>query len=422
MLAPPALAEPGDAARAMMLAAEAGRAGHSGDRELELEKMQEAAALRPDFPQLVMKLASAQVANGRLGEALATLERAAALGIAASLKTDEEFAPLRGKKEFEAVARRFLDNGHPKGRGEIAFTLRNVTGLIEGMAWREKTGEFFFGDAHGRCVWRRAKDNTLSRFTAEGAELLGVFGLAADENQGALWAATSAVRAMRGYSPEQDGTAALAEIDLDSGQVRRVLPVPADVGGVIPHQLRDVAVLADGTVIVSDGLAGTLWRLAPGAAELERWIQDAEMLGPQGLALTGDGTLFVADRINGLLALDPAEAAIRRPLPPAGSTLVGIDGLAAGPGGDLVAIQNATSPKRVLRLTMDSDGSIAKVAVLEAGHLTMSSPTGGCFGPGAEFYFIGNSGASRFALSEGEPSAPRPVPVFKTRLAGGSRR
>ena len=55
------------------------------------------------------------------------------------------------------------------------------------------------------------------------------------------------------------------------------------------------------------------------------------------------------------------------------------------------------------------------VTVLEAGHLTMAEPSLGCFGPGGEFYFVGNAAWARFEGRGGEPSAPRPVPIFKTK-------
>ena len=93
---------------------------------------------------------------------------------------------MRGRKDFQEVTKQLAANLHPKGSGEVAFTLREVTGLIEGIAWREKTGEFYFSDVHHRTVWMRNKDGGLRRFTPEGDELFGVFGLAVDESSGAL--------------------------------------------------------------------------------------------------------------------------------------------------------------------------------------------------------------------------------------------
>jgi hypothetical protein len=71
---------------------------------------------------------------------------------------------------------------------------------------------------------------------------------------------------------------------------------------------------------------------------------------------------------------------------------------------------------RVLRLTLDSSGgSVAQVDVIESAHLTMAAPALGCVVKN-EFYFVGNSAWSRFEVAEPKPTAPRPVPVFHTKL------
>ena len=44
-------------------------------------------------------------------------------------------------------------------RAEAVFTLPDMRGLIEGIAFRPKTGAYYFGDVHLRCVWlRRLRD------------------------------------------------------------------------------------------------------------------------------------------------------------------------------------------------------------------------------------------------------------------------
>lgn len=413
----PGFAQSNSAADAMALAGEAAQAAaQAKDLPVYLEKMEAAVALRPDFPQLLMNLAAAQVANGKLDEAIATLERAAKLGVTGAVGKSEELAALRGRKDFEAIVRRFATNGHPQGRGEIAFALRDVTGLIEGIAWREGTREFFFSDVNGRAIWRRNKDNTLRRFTPEGDELLGVFGIVVDEPRGALWAATSAVSAMRGFTPEQDGAVALVEIDLESGAIRRsiALPAAAEAG----HLFEDVALGGDGAVFVSDSVGATIWRLAGDGNSLERVAQGGELMSPQGMVVLADGALVVADRVSGLIRIALPDGGTRRIEPPSDWTLVGIDGLARAPNGDLLAIQSSTAPKRVLRIALDPGAEkVSQATVLESGHLTMSGPTLGCVAQDGDFYFIGNAGWSRFASSEGKPSAPRPVPVFRTKLS-----
>ncbi len=406
------------AAEAMTLAREGAAAADAGEVATYLEKMEAAAALRPDYPRILVNLAAAQVATERLDDAVATLDRLATLGLHSPVEKSADFTALRPRKDFQAVVKKLAANQHPRGAGEIAFSLREVTGLIEGIAWREKTGAFYFGDVNGRAVWlRNSKDGALRRFTPEGDELLGVFGLTIDEASGTLWAATAAVSAMRGFTPQQDGTTALAEIDLESGEVRRTIPVVRIAGDRYSHVLGDLALAPDGAVIATDSGGPMLWRLAPGAAALERFLEHPEFLSLQGIAILPTGIAVVSDHASGLLRVDLGDRTVQRLESPPGTTLIGIDGLAVAPDGRILAVQNGLRPSRVLRIELDgtAEGVVA-ISVLESAHLTMAAPSLGCIATAGDFFFVGNSGWVRFEGADGEPTPPRPVPVFRTKL------
>ncbi len=407
---------PSDTARAIALAREATQAAERGDPAGYLERMTAAANLRGDFPRILVNLAAAQLANRREDECLATLRRLAALGVNSPVERSPEFAALVGRKEFQEVVRALSANLQTRGNGRIAFSLREFSGLPEGIAWRPKTGQFFFGDVHGRTVWVRQADGELRRFTPEGDLLWGVFGLCLDEEAGVLWAATAAVPAMRGFSSEQDGTTGLAEISLADGAVRRVIPVDRKSGDRFSHVLGDLVRGDDGTLYLPDSGAPLVWRLRPGAESLEPWLEHPEFLSLQGIVVR-DGVVLVADHAAGLLRIDPATRVVQRLLPPENTTLVGLDGLVLAPDGAILAIQNGLRPARVLRVALDAASeTVAAVEVLESGHLTMAAPALGCIGPEGALHFIGNAGWTRFEDTDGRPSKPRSVPIFRTDL------
>jgi sugar lactone lactonase YvrE len=411
-------AETSETADAIALAREGAVAAEAKDYVTFLAKMESAVSLRPEVPRMLVSLAEAQVANDRLEDAVATLNRVAALGMYSPVDKAEEFTALRGQPGFKEVVKKFSNNLVMQGRGRIAFTLRDVTGLIEGIAWRAKTGEFFLGDVNGRTVWVRGKDGALQRFSPEGDELLGVFGLAVDENRGVLWAATSAVRGMRGFMPDQDGAAALAELDLESGAIRRTFPVVRAEGDRQSHVLGDLAIAPDGTVFATDSGGPVLWKLAPDGRGLEPLAESNEFVSLQGIVVAAGGdVLVVSDYSSGLLRVDVATRNVRRYPLPENTTLVGIDGMALAPDGSVFAIQNGTRPIRVLRIAFDPGyEEIATVTVLESGHINMPAPSLGCIATGGNFHYIGNAGWTRFEFSDGEPTAPRVVPVFVTEL------
>jgi sugar lactone lactonase YvrE len=380
-----------------------------------LTKMEAAVALRPDYPRLLVNLAAAQAVNGQPETAVATLKQLAALGVHSPVDKSEDFIALRGRDDFKAVCAQLTANLLPIGAGEIAFTLPGMTGLIEGIAWREKTGEFYFGDVHNRCVWVRGGDGKVRRFSEENDELTGVFGLVVDEASGTIWAATSAVPGMRGYTPEQDGDGGLAELDLATGHVRRILRVPKDRK---QHVIGDLALSPDGSVLLPDSVASVLWRLAPGGAALENFMESEEFISLQGVSIAPDGkTALVSDYANGLLAVDLVARSVQRVPTPANTTLLGIDGLVRAPDGSVIAIQSGVRPIRILRLTVENGGeAVSQVTVLESAHAAMAEPGLGCIANG-DLVFISTAGWSRFENTDNQPTAPRLVPIFRTKLA-----
>jgi sugar lactone lactonase YvrE len=338
------------------------------DYAAALAATEAALALRPDSPRYLRQLAALSALTGNASAAIACLERIAALGVSADVERDRDFALLQGTPEFRRVLAVLAANRAPQGAVEALAELPGRTGLVEGIACRERTGDIFLGDVHHRCVWRRDATGRVERFSAEDEELLGVFGLALDESRGLLWAATAAVPEMDGFTSELAGQAALAAFSLATSELVRVVHVPVDGR---PHGLGDLTVAPDGTVYTTDSKSPLIWKLAPGAEELQV-VADAPIFSSlQGLVLD-DRILLVADHDNGLFTVALDSGDIRAVPPPPGATLVGLDGLVAIPGG-VVAVQNGVEPQRLLRLSFAPGFSVlTRLQVLAAGQPQLS--------------------------------------------------
>jgi hypothetical protein len=167
-------------------------------------------------------------------------------------------------------------------------------------------------------------------------------------------------------------------------------------------------------VYATDSATPLVWQLPPGGRALDVVAESPEFFSLQGIAVANGG-LLVADRINGLLHVDLRGGDVRR-LDADGATLIGIAGLTLAPNGDVIAVQNATMPKRVLRIILERGGAaLGSVQVIDSGHLVVGDPSKGCIGPGGDFFFIANTGWVRFG-SKSEPGEPRPVAVFRSKL------
>jgi outer membrane protein assembly factor BamB len=124
---------------------------------------------------------------------------------------------------------------------------------------------------------------------------------------------------------------------------------------------------------------------------------------PGGLALSADErTLYVADWSQGLAALDLATGALAWMRPPAGTTVLGIDGLRRV-GETLIAIQNGVTPHRIQRLTLAPDGrSLAASELLERAVPGWDEPTLGIVVDDALVY-VANSQWPKFGEDGATP-------------------
>jgi hypothetical protein len=299
---------------------------------------------------------------------------------------------------------------------EPAFVLPAMTGLVEGIGFRPKTKGYYFGDVHRRCVWLRSADGQVTRFSPPDDRLLGIFRVAVDEGRGALWASMGALEQMEGFAEPRKGAGGLAEFDLATGKVRRVVLAPVDGA---PHLIGDFVQLADGTIYATDTTSPVIWRLAPGAAALEPFVTGG-FKSLQGITLTADGRgLFVTDYRVGVLHVDLATKAARALTAPAGADLRGLDTLLRTPDGALVAIFNPTPRQRVLRLSVDAGATaITGVEVLAADPAMPDATLGTLVGD--DLVFIADGGWTRFEPGKVDAS-PRPVPVLKVRWAAAKR-
>lgn len=319
-----------------------------------------ALRLRPDSPRYLHSLAALSALTGDAKGALDRLRQLAALGVGPQIERDPDFASLQGTPEFLRIIGAFATNRAPRGEVSVFAELPGRTGIIEGIAFRPRTGDLFFGDVHHRCIWRRDRTGQVVRFTAEDDELLGIFGLAIDEERNTLWATMTALPEMAGFTSVQKGQSALADFNLTTSELRRVVPVPGDGRD---HGCGDLLVAPDGTVFLTDSKAPVIWKLAPDAEEIEKVADSPVFSSLQGLALE-KRSLLVADYANGLFTVDLATGNISALTAPPGTTLLGIDGLVGIPGG-IIAVQNGVEPQRVIRIALTPDrDAVTDVTVL----------------------------------------------------------
>ena len=127
------------------------------------------------------------------------------------------------------------------------------------------------------------------------------------------------------------------------------------------------------------------------ATVLER-LDNGDFISPQTAAMSTDGKhIFVPDYLRGIGALEISTKQVRWLSMEKGFALNGIDGLYFDRG-TLIAVQNGTSPERVV--TFDLDPSLTRITsetIIERSTDTLGDPTHGVI-IDDDFYYIANSG------------------------------
>jgi hypothetical protein len=182
--------------------------------------------------------------------------------------------------------------------------------------------------------------------------------------------------------------------------------------------LGDIEVGRKGEIFASDSVTPRILRIAPAGETLEDFAQDARFANLQGIALDEKNhRLFIADYLTGLFVVDLKTRVVTAISNPTNAYLGGMDGLYLYRG-DLIGVQNGTSPQRIVRIELSDDGATAMgLTVLQQALDEWNEPTHGVVA-GTAFHYIATSNWPAYD-DEGklrEDAALRPLRVMSIKL------
>lgn len=114
--------------------------------------------------------------------------------------------------------------------------------------------------------------------------LRSLFGVFADDRHGLLWACDNPNLFKR-----ETGISTLRAFSLKTGQLSAKYDFPADG----PSACNDIAIDKHGAVWASETSGGRIFVLRPHANELELFAKSAELVGIDGIAISGDGAIYI---------------------------------------------------------------------------------------------------------------------------------
>ena len=190
--------------------------------------------------------------------------------------------------------------GRAQERAEITI---NGTGVLAENLTSSQDGTVYFGSTATGTIYRAAPGAARAEpwIKASTAGLSNVLGVLADDKSSTLWVCQNNTGG-RGGAPVV-GQTALRSFDLKTGAAKGTYPFPTN-GGVC----NDMAVAADGTVYATESFANRVHRLRPGAAALDVWITDPQLGAIDGIAILGDGSVYVNTFSSGRLFRVPVNA------------------------------------------------------------------------------------------------------------------
>jgi hypothetical protein len=226
-------------------------------------------------------------------------------------------------------------------------------------------------------------DSAYQQQFAESPDHWPMMALKVDAKRRRLWVSEVAIDGFAHVSTSDWGRSALLEYDLDSRALLSRHEGPAH------SNLGDMVLARDGDPIVSDGDGGGIYRLSGQAL---RRIDHGEFISPQTIAIcSGTQKVFVPDYVRGIAVFDIETAAVKWLSTRGRYALDGVDGLYCHRTW-LIAVQNGTSPQRVIMFTLNrSKSGVTGETIIERATNSLGVPTHGVF-VDHRFFYIANSG------------------------------
>ncbi len=252
-----------------------------------------------------------------------------------------------------------------------------------GLAYDAVSRRFLFGDALGRrvIVLGEGSDTTVDLIRAAGAQFHDVTSFEIDPKRGDLWVASTA--------PDGD-TGAIHRLQLISGRALATIELRSEFQAV---RLIDLAIAANGTILVLDGAAARVIGLRSGGKTLEE-LMSLDIAAPTSITAAGNEyAAYVAHR-EGIVRLDLTRRSAAPVTAPEGIALGGFERIRWHRNA-LVGVQVLPDGSRhIVRLQLNGGRAVTVATVLEASLSPDAGPTFATISGDDVYYLVTQQGDS----------------------------
>jgi sugar lactone lactonase YvrE len=364
--------------------------------------------LHETFPyssRVVRNLALAEADLGNGSEALKLLRLYAHMGMTLDTQ-NAAFAPVA---DASKQVPDFKTNAAPVAHGTKLFALPDKELLTEDIGYDPNSKRFILSSVHQRKIV--SCDESGSCKSSPEIPLGAVLAIRVDAKRNVLWATSAGMNAAADFQQSEDGSSSLLKFDLNSYRlIKRYEPKDGK-----KHAMGDMVVAANGNAYVSDGLSGDVFCVSHENDSLAPLLPNGWFVSPQTPALSADQKLlYVPDYAQGIAVIRLADRHVEWLSSTVPVGLEGIDGLYLA-NDHLIAVQNGTSPERIVSFHLKAPYEVDRSEALEANWEGLGDPTHGVI-VGDDFYFIVNSGWDHLD-DKGSFNPTHPAEVMKLRLS-----
>lgn len=368
-----------------------------GDWSAFLKDAQRLKSFLNGSPTSGLEVARAQLELGQPAAALTEIRRFLAMGQTNPILDSPAFRRFR-----TAIDPAIQSNLAAISLAQSTMHLSSAKPLPEDIDHDPRSKRFFVTSILEHNIIVLDRDGHEGVF-ADSPDHWPMLALKVDAKRRRLWATEVALDGFTSVHETDWGRSVLLEYDLDRGTLLSRYEGP-------PHSnLGDMALADNGDPIVSDGTGGGIYRLS--GHRLKR-IDHRDFISPQTIAICRDNEqAFVPDYVRGVAAFNLKTGAVRWLSTRDRYALDGIDGLYCHDN-SLVAVQNGTSPTRVVAFALDASRSmIVSETIIERATSNLGVPTHGVF-IDSTFYYIANSGWNAIDEHGAEMTDPRLTPAL----------
>jgi len=376
--------------RSQTVRGEAITAFRAGELTTALDLMKRALVDRPTNTALLSNALFLAAETGNIDDTTNFANTFIALGLVPGAGIQAKMQEKLPAATWQNFNSKFDALTQPKGIAEEKLSVPTDHKLVEGVA-TDGNGTYFFSTVVSNTILTASRGGEISVLTNGADHAIGsFFGIAYSPYERALYATHGRVDQTRNM-PKGEGQTGVIRIDTRSGDVTGDWTLP---GGTEDLQIADIVISPDGDVYVTEAQSGAIYKI--NGENLDKLNTNKQFRSPQGMAFLESRALLMADYGRGLWSIDTTTSEATLLPTPSTVSLIGIDGLLAHKG-RLIAIQNGTSPQRVIEIQLDDTRkTVTGVRVLAQNLTGFDEPTLGASTPDG-IVFVASSQWPKYA-------------------------